>query len=224
MRFLALKIAFLGGFENDNILSLKSYTVTKSGISPQRKLGSLQNLKLMLIGGEWLSTKMCKDPCMHMRVWAVNARARDKTFALAITTRNRTCVHGSLLVINSYHMSLNFKFRKDPRFCWGDIPVFVTMYDLELKILSFSNPPKNAILSGKKRTLRFIFFKFFLIIIFKNLLSDKQKKRFENPTFISLTRVSRMNMIWGNHLHISNGGLLLVNISHMLIGATINFL
>ena len=39
VRFLVLKIAFLGGFENDNILSSKSYTVTKSGIS-------LRNLKL----------------------------------------------------------------------------------------------------------------------------------------------------------------------------------
>ena len=34
-----------------------------------------------------------------------------------------------------------------------------------------------------------------LIIIFRNLLSDKQKNRFENPTFIGLTRVSRMNTI-----------------------------
>ena len=49
VRFLALKIAFFGGFENDNILSSKSYTVTKSGISPQRKLGSLRNLKLKFI-------------------------------------------------------------------------------------------------------------------------------------------------------------------------------
>ena len=42
-----------------------------------------------------------------------------------------------------------------------------------------------------------------------------QKKQFENPTFIFLTHVSRTNTIWGNHMHISNGGLLLVNISHM---------
>ena len=35
VRFLPLKIAFFEGFENDNILSSKSYTVTKSGISPQ---------------------------------------------------------------------------------------------------------------------------------------------------------------------------------------------
>ena len=41
VRFLLLKIAFFLGFENDNILSSKSYRVTKSGISPQRKLGSL---------------------------------------------------------------------------------------------------------------------------------------------------------------------------------------
>ena len=40
VRFLPLKIAFFEGFENDNILSSKSYTVTKSGISPQRKRGS----------------------------------------------------------------------------------------------------------------------------------------------------------------------------------------
>ena len=46
VHFLPLKIAFFEGFENDNILSSKSYTFTKSGISPQRKLGSLRNLKL----------------------------------------------------------------------------------------------------------------------------------------------------------------------------------
>ena len=49
VRFLALKIAFFGGFENDNILSSKSYKVTKSGISPQGKIGSLRNLELKLI-------------------------------------------------------------------------------------------------------------------------------------------------------------------------------
>ena len=48
VRFLAIKIAFLGGFENDNVLSSKSYTV-KSEISPQRKLVSLRNFKLKFI-------------------------------------------------------------------------------------------------------------------------------------------------------------------------------
>ena len=89
----------------------------------------------------------------------------NKTFSNGITARTLVCVHGSLmeriLVINSYLMSLSFKFCKDLSFCWGDIPLFVTVYDLELKILSFLNPPKNAILSAKKRTLRFIFFKIF---------------------------------------------------------------
>ena len=42
------KIAFFEGFEIDNILSYKSYTVAKTGISPQRKLGSLRK-KLMFI-------------------------------------------------------------------------------------------------------------------------------------------------------------------------------
>ena len=40
------KGAFLGLFENDNILSSKSYTVTKSGLSPQRKTKSLRYLNL----------------------------------------------------------------------------------------------------------------------------------------------------------------------------------
>ena len=57
VRFLPLKIAFFGGFENDNILSSKSYTVTKSGISPQRKLGSLRNLKLKLIRYQLITKK-----------------------------------------------------------------------------------------------------------------------------------------------------------------------
>ena len=70
----------------------------------------------------------------------------------------------------------------------------------------------NAILSAKKCTLGLIFFNIFLIISIRHLLSDTQKKRFENPTFIGLARLSRMNTIWGNHLHISNGGLLLANI------------
>ena len=45
-RIFTFKIAFFGGFKNDNILSSKSYTGTKSEISPQRKLGSLRNFKL----------------------------------------------------------------------------------------------------------------------------------------------------------------------------------
>ena len=58
VRFLALKIAFLGGFENDNILSSKSYTVTKSKVSPQRKLGSLRNLKFKLMRYQSITKKI----------------------------------------------------------------------------------------------------------------------------------------------------------------------
>ena len=47
-RNFMFKIAFFGVFKNDNILSSKSYKVTKSEISPQGKLGSLRNLNLKL--------------------------------------------------------------------------------------------------------------------------------------------------------------------------------
>ena len=49
VRFSPLKIAFFEGFQNDNILSSKSYMVSKSRISPKWKLGSLPNLKLKFI-------------------------------------------------------------------------------------------------------------------------------------------------------------------------------
>ena len=52
------------------------------------------------------------------------------------------------LVVKSYLMNLSFKFCKDPCFRWGDISLFVNVYDLKLKIIWFSNPPKNAILSA----------------------------------------------------------------------------
>ena len=48
-RNFMFEIVFFGFFKNDNILSSKLYTVTKSEIFPQRKLGSLRNLKLKLI-------------------------------------------------------------------------------------------------------------------------------------------------------------------------------
>ena len=85
----------------------------------------------------------------HARVYGLYARVRAGIF----TKKN--------LVVKSYLVNLSFKFRKDPSFRWGDIQLFVTVYDLELKIISFSKPPKNAILSAKKRTLRFIFFNIF---------------------------------------------------------------
>ena len=79
-QILPHKMPFFWGFENDNILSSKSYTVTKSGISPQQKIRSLQKK----------------------------------------------------LLITSY-----------PSFRWGDISLFVTMYDFDLRILSFLKPQKK---------------------------------------------------------------------------------
>ena len=49
VRFLPLKIVFIWFFENDKNFRSKSYMVTKSEISPQRKLGSLRNFRLFLI-------------------------------------------------------------------------------------------------------------------------------------------------------------------------------
>ena len=57
-------------------------------------------------------------------------------------------------------MRKSLKFRKDPSFRWGDISLFVTMYDLDRKFLAFPETQKNAILSGKKGTLRIVFFNF----------------------------------------------------------------
>ena len=51
-----LKIAFFWGFKNDNILSSKSNTVTKSEISPQRKLESLRN---------YISALTLINKCLH---------------------------------------------------------------------------------------------------------------------------------------------------------------
>ena len=88
--------------------------------------------------------------------WKICARVYD----LYVHVRARIFREKNL-VVKSYLMNLSFKFRKDPSFRWGDIPL-VTVYDLELKILSFSKKTKNAILtSAKKRTLRFIFFHIF---------------------------------------------------------------
>ena len=76
-RILPLKIAFFWVFENDNILSSKSYTVTKSEISPQRQLGSLRNLKLILIRQE-VNTKFFsqRSVYIHARKMRKPARAR----------------------------------------------------------------------------------------------------------------------------------------------------
>ena len=136
--------------------------VTESEISPQRKLGSLRNLRLFLIRYEVICTifsfflvkiractRVRSRQFAHARVYGSCARIRARIF----TKKN--------LLITSYLIRKSLKFRKDPSFRWGDISLFVTMYDLDLKFLSFSKTKKNSILSDKKRTLRIIFFNFF---------------------------------------------------------------
>ena len=59
-------------------------------------------------------------------------------------------------------MRLSFEFRKDPSFRWGDIQLFVTVYDLELKILLFSKTKKKRNFKQQKTLpkiylLQFIF-------------------------------------------------------------------
>ena len=43
-------------------------------------------------------------------------------------------------LVNYYLMNLSFKFHKDPSFRWGDTALFVTLYDLEVKIVVFFHP------------------------------------------------------------------------------------
>ena len=66
------------------------------------------------------------------RVYGSCARVRARIF----TKKN--------LVITSYLMSKSLKFQKDPSFRSRDISLFVTMYDFELKILSFLKPQKKS--------------------------------------------------------------------------------
>ena len=44
----------------------------------------------------------------------------------------------TFLVKNFPLMSLSLKFHKDPSFCWGDIALFVTLNNLEVKLLGVS--------------------------------------------------------------------------------------
>ena len=73
---------------------------------------------------------------VRARVYGSYARVRARIFTKFF------------FLINSYLINLSLKFRRDPSFRSGDIPLFVAVYDLALEILSFSKTKKNAILSG----------------------------------------------------------------------------
>ena len=87
--------------------------------------------------------------CLKLRFVArKGVRARQN--AKARVYGSYACVRAQIftkkhLVVISYLMSLSFKFCKDPTFRWGDIPLFVTMYDYEPKLLLFSKTktPRN---------------------------------------------------------------------------------
>ena len=51
-------------------------------------------------------------------------------------------------------------------------------------------------------------------------LSARRKKRFRNPTFIGLTRVSRVKQGWGKSPALYNGASLLVLFNHMGLSDT----
>ena len=119
-RIFTFKIAFFLVFENDNILRSKSYTVTKSGISPQRKLGSLRHLKLLLIRQEVITEFFFrKDPYKRTPTRAVNARvhvlSRARVYDSCACVRARIFTKKYLL-ITSYLMRKSLKFRKYPSF------------------------------------------------------------------------------------------------------------
>ena len=78
MRFLPLKIVFFWVFENDKSFRSEPYMVSKNRISPQRKLGSLRNLRLFLKRHEVIDNFFSrKDPCLYTCAQAVNARVHD---------------------------------------------------------------------------------------------------------------------------------------------------
>ena len=69
------------------------------------------------------------------------------------------CIYASVqVVILNVRINASFsriyalifrKFFLVVKFLWGDIPIFLAVYDLELEILSLSKTQKNAIISGK---------------------------------------------------------------------------
>ena len=106
------------------------------------------------------------------------------------------------MAVTYYRMRLSFKFCKDPSFGSGDISLFVTVFDLELKILLFSKTHKNAILSCNKYTLRLIFLNFFLWEWLEVLDLPQAKNNLE------------FRLLLASHEWVS-GVLLLVNVSHI---------
>ena len=95
---------------------------------------------------------------------SVNRCARTRHKRAHSRWNARTRVYASCArIFARIFRSISLKFHKDPSFRWGDIVLFVAVYDLELEIISFSKPPKNAFLSAKICTLKFVFVIFFFL-------------------------------------------------------------
>ena len=104
---------------------------------------------------------------MHVYARTSRKRARARFAASARDYGSYARVRARIFtkintLINLYLMRKSLKFRKDPSFRWGDISLFVTMYDLDQNFLSFSKPPKNAILNVK---IRFSWDTLYLILL-----------------------------------------------------------
>ena len=118
--------------------------------------------------------------------------------------------------INCYLINISLKFHKDLSFPWGDIALFVTLYNLDVKIfgvffiLNYSQKLTKYLHPRNGQPNYFIWLSWLEACDWKN-----KKKRLRNPTFIGFTRVMRLDMIWGKSPELFNGGVLLGNINHM---------
>ena len=129
--------------------------------------------------------KKIYDLIITMLIWTNTATKSNKNMRMLVFGLYECVPARRFTKRNFCHLlSYGLKFCIDQSFRWKDISLFVTVYDLELEISSFSNPSKNAILNGKKRTLRFISNNFFSSIIsLRHLLPYKQKKVWKSEIY-----------------------------------------
>ena len=140
---------------------------------------------------------------MQARVYSSCAHVRARIFTKKIS------------VITSYLLSKSIKFLKDPSFPWGDIPLFVTAYDIELKILSFSKTKKRHFVRQNLPPricqtyylIQYYALYTFYLINKKNCL--KIRHLLASHEWVEWTRFEE------SHLHIFNGVTVLVNVSHL---------
>ena len=92
--------------------------VTKSEISPQRKLGSLRNFRLFLIRYEVISKFFLVKICARTRAQEPSKRALAVNRARLRLVRASACtdLYEKKWLITSYLIRKSLKFRKDPSF------------------------------------------------------------------------------------------------------------